>query len=232
MILQRFFILVCLLGSPLSLAFENEFLKFDLPKSWMCEHKPPNWVCSPQSSKDQTEAIVVVSAKQAGPEDNLGNYLKHLGQPKMLAIKEAKAAPQPSKVIHAKQRLLGPQKWVEGLHLGSEVRNFYTLYLATKSQNLSILVSLSADKAKARKYNNVFARVVKSIRVKRLKMESRRVVGQQGVAAPGEYSNVQAPIPMTSSGLVERVLGSKLLTSLVFAFAIMIIAIVFFAFKS
>jgi hypothetical protein len=130
--------------------------------------------------------------------------------------------------------MLGPQQWVEGLHLGSEVRDFYSLYLATKSQNLSILVSLSADKSKARKYNNVFARVVKSLRLKKLsKKQEQGVSGSPsaGVMAPGQDGTMGLQSAPTSAGLVERILSSKLLTALVFAFAIMIVAILIFAFK-
>jgi hypothetical protein len=44
---------------------------------------------------------------------------------------------------------LGGKEWVEALHVGSEIQNFHTYYLATTTSNLGILVTLSVHKDRA-----------------------------------------------------------------------------------
>lgn len=143
--------------------FENSYISFELPERWSCEQIDLQWACSPDDPRNKTQAIIVIAAKVAGPEDNLQAFEAHLKRPKMLTTTEG--TPVPSKVMHAKPRRIGNQVWVEGLHLSSEVKDFFTLYLATKIQNLSIMVSFSADRRHAANYNADFARTVRSLKL-------------------------------------------------------------------
>ena len=51
-----------------------------------------------------------------------------------------------SEVRYVKRRMLGAHEWVEALHLGAEVQNFETYYLATATSHLGILVTMSVHK--------------------------------------------------------------------------------------
>lgn len=159
----RFLFAILLFPLP-SLALDAGYLSFDLPDNeWTCTKSKRRFVCQPISSPDKTQAIVILNAKIAGPEDNMKLYLKHLRQPKILSLKGKN--PSPSKVIYADAKMIGPQQWVESLHDSSEVPDFYTLYLATRSGDLSILLQLSASKQQQKKFNPTFKKLIQSLRI-------------------------------------------------------------------
>jgi hypothetical protein len=68
-------------------------------------------------------------------------------------------------VMGAQEQVLGGQRWVRAQHLGSEVQEYYTLYLATVKDSLAILVSFSAEKGRYTVYNPIFDRAIKTIRI-------------------------------------------------------------------
>lgn len=143
--------------------FKNSYLTFELPDNWSCQQEGTEWICSPLDSVIARDALIILSAKEAGPEDSFASYQTYLSQPRLL--QNSKNIPKPSRVIHSKTRNINDQQWVEGLHLNSEIEGFYTLYLATVKQGLAVLVSLSAEKNKAAQFNSVFSSAVKSIRL-------------------------------------------------------------------
>ncbi len=158
------FLFAILLFHLQGLALDAGYLSFDLPESqWECTKSEVRFVCQPTSNSDKTQAIIILNAKVAGPEDNMKLYLKHLRQPKMLSLKNK--APTPSKVIYADVKMIGPQQWVESLHDSSEVPHFYTLYMATRSGDLSILLQLSASKQQQKKFSSTFKKLIQSLRI-------------------------------------------------------------------
>lgn len=197
----RFLFAILLLPLP-GLALDAGYLSFDLPESqWTCTKSKIRFVCQPRQKPDQTQAIIILNAKIAGPEDNLKLYLKHLRQPKILTLKGK--APAKSKVIYADAKMIGPQQWVESLHESSEVPGFYTLYMATRSGDLSILLQLSASKQQQKKFNPTFKRLIQSLRINptfvaKVTREAKKyqrsgVANPNAVQAPGEVSNVESP---------------------------------------
>jgi hypothetical protein len=143
--------------------FKNSYVTFEVPDNWNCLQEGVAWTCSPKGAIEAREAVIVLAAKVAGPEDNLVNFHTYLGQPKTLATKVG--TPMPSQVMYAQQRDLAGTKWVQAQHLGSEIQQFYTLYLATVKDSLAILISLSAEKSKYPDYNPVFDRVIKTLKI-------------------------------------------------------------------
>lgn len=186
--------LLLLLG-PKLLAMDVGFLTFDLPQDrWGCSQQQMEWICTPKTTPERTQAMIVISGKVAGPEDNLKIYLKHLKEPKMLVTPGR--TPTPSKVIHAKPRTIGPQEWVESLHLASEVPGFYTLYLATRAGDLSVLVTLSASQTHVQKFNESFSRLTESLRLnkdyilKSLELAQAPAASPQAVEEPTEPQDI------------------------------------------
>ncbi|MCB0411933.1 MAG: hypothetical protein KDD22_05365 [Bdellovibrionales bacterium] len=143
--------------------FKNSYLSFELPNTWGCEREDTEYICTPLDGVESRSAMIIISAKEVGPEDNLQAYQTYLSKPKSLEM--TGGVPQPSKVLKAEQRDINSQRWVEALHFGSEIDNFFTLYLATVKQGLAVLVSLSAEKTKSDRYNQDFSKVVQSIRL-------------------------------------------------------------------
>lgn len=135
---------------PCSLSFATQakqittpFLNFQISNRWDCQFQDPlAYVCRLQLNQPVQDAIIIVSAKEAGPEDTFNSFQKYLGMPKPLQAKGA--TPSISKVQYVKILDIHKQKWTEGLHLNSEIEGYSTRYLATVKGKLSVLVTLSA----------------------------------------------------------------------------------------
>jgi hypothetical protein len=143
--------------------FKNSYVTFDLPDDWTCAQEGVAWTCNPRSPVQSREAVIVLAAKVAGPEDNIGNFMTILKQPKKIMTKVG--MPMPSQVMYAQQRNLGGQAWVQAQHLSSEIQDFYTLYLATVKDRLAILISFSSEKTRYQVYNPMFDRVIRSLKI-------------------------------------------------------------------
>jgi len=143
--------------------FKNSYLEFQVPDNWSCMQEGVAWTCTPQSAVEAKEAVIVLAAKVAGPEDNLNNFLNFLKQPKKITTRVG--TPMPSMVMSAAERQIGGQRWIQAQHLGSEVQDYYTLYLATVKEQLAILVSFSSEKTKYTIYNPVFDKAIRTIRI-------------------------------------------------------------------
>jgi hypothetical protein len=143
--------------------FKNSYVEFEVPDNWTCLQEGVAWTCTPQNAMEAKEAVIVLAAKVAGPEDNLGNFLNFLKQPKKITTKVG--TPMPSQVMSAAQRELSGQRWIQAQHLGSEVQDYYTLYLATVKDSLAILVSFSAEKGRYTVYNPIFDKAIRTIRI-------------------------------------------------------------------
>ncbi|MBX3023240.1 MAG: hypothetical protein KF799_16315 [Bdellovibrionales bacterium] len=143
--------------------FQNSYVAFEVPDDWTCVQEGVAWTCTPQNPVFAKEAVIVLAAKVAGPEDNVNNFLSYLKQPKKVITKVG--TPVPSKVMYAQQRALAGNVWVQAQHIGSEIQEYYTLYLATVKEQLAILVSFSAERNRYQKYNPVFDRAIKTLRI-------------------------------------------------------------------
>lgn len=143
--------------------FTNSYLTFNLPDDWDCVLAGTEWVCSPSSKSGQREATIILGAKSAGPEDRIENFQKFLNNPKTVQLANGTTAP--SKVIKVAPVQLGEQTWIEGIHLGSEIENYYTRYLATVKEHLSILMTMSAHKSVWNNYEPIFGKLKNSIKI-------------------------------------------------------------------
>lgn len=144
--------------------FKNVYVSFELPNDWDCSLEGTEWVCrnnkNPQAAR---EAIIILTAKEAGPVDNLNAYYGYLKEPRTLV--GANGTPSRSQPLKTVSRTISNQPWVDSMHLGSEIPNYYSRYLATTKDSLGILVTLSAHRLHYRKYANDFYRAVESLKV-------------------------------------------------------------------
>lgn len=144
--------------------FKNVYVSFELPDAWDCALEGTEWVCrnnkNPQAAR---EAIIILTAKEAGPVDNANAYFAHLSAVRTLT--GANGTPSQSKILQVKTRVISNHPWVDAMHLGSEISNYYSRYLATTKDALGILVTLSAHRLHYKKYANDFYRAVESLKV-------------------------------------------------------------------
>ncbi|HMN68869.1 MAG TPA: hypothetical protein PKC28_10060, partial [Bdellovibrionales bacterium] len=119
-------------------------------------------------------AIIILTAKEAGPTDTLPAYMAHLQSPRTLSGRGG--APLKSQIIHVKERMIANQLWVDGMHRGSEVGPYFTRYLATIKDRIAILVTFSAHNQHYTKYSADFIRAVDSLRV----VATKDTLGERG----------------------------------------------------
>ncbi len=144
--------------------FKNAYISFELPQNWNCKLENTDWVCRVDNEKEFKEAIIVFTAKETGPTDTIDQYVSHLGTPQPTAFKGSQGSV--SKVIYQPQKSpINNQMWIDGLHMSSEVNNYYTRYLATIKDRIAILITFSAHKDFYTKYNSDFFKSVSSLQV-------------------------------------------------------------------
>lgn len=160
---MKWLIIALISTSAHAKVFTNSYLTFNMPDDWDCVLAGTEWVCSPTSKSGQREATIILGAKSAGPEDRLDNFQKFLSTPKTVQLANGTTAP--SKVIKVAPVQLSGQTWVEGIHLASEIEDFYTRYLATVKERLSILMTMSAHKSVWNNYEPTYGKIKSSLKI-------------------------------------------------------------------
>lgn len=168
-LLQLSFVLFIFQITPLTVfakIFQNSYISFELPDNWDCELEGTEWVCVNKFTKkfnEKKDAVIILTAKEKGPSDSLEAYEAHLKTPRKLI--NSKGQPYTSEIKQVKQRKISLQSWIDGLHLGSEVQNYYTRYLATTKGQIAVLVTFTAHKLQYPKYANDFIRAIQSLKI-------------------------------------------------------------------
>ena len=141
--------------------FTNAYISFNMPDAWNCTLEQTEWVCRSTKPEESKEAIVILTAKEVGPTDSYATYRDHLNSPIT-----AKTGSVSQIVYSAKETKINNQDWLDGLHMGSEVPNYYTRYVATIKENkIAILVTFSAHKNFYPKYSQLFFDAISSLKV-------------------------------------------------------------------
>lgn len=144
--------------------FRNAYIAFEMPETWKCNLEQTEWVCRSEQTKEAKEAIIILTAKEVGPTDTFPLYEAHLNSPISVNLKGGGIAS--SKIVYKSKKVqINDQPWIDSLHLGSEVPNYFTRYLATIKDKIAILVTFSAHKQYYTKYSQDFFKAVMSLRV-------------------------------------------------------------------
>lgn len=144
--------------------FSNSYVSFQLPPNWTCKVAGTEWVCRSSAGEDAKQAIIVLTAKEVGPNDNFAYYNQYLKATKTPKNRDGTVATQ-SKIIHLKTVQIGNHPWVDGLHMGSLLPNFYSRYLVTIKDKIAVLVTFNAKKEYYTKYSKHFFDAINSLRV-------------------------------------------------------------------
>ena len=162
----NFFVLFAILSlSTLVQAkvFRNAYIAFEMPDDWNCTLEQTEWVCRSTKLPDMKEAIIILTAKEVGPTDSFPMYESHLNSP--ITANAQPAATQSKMIYKAKYVQINNQQWLDGLHNGSEVPNYFTRYLATIKNKIAVLVTFSAHEKFYSKYSTMFHNAIMSMRV-------------------------------------------------------------------
>lgn len=144
--------------------FKNAYITFEIPERWNCNLEATEWVCRSSDANESKEAIIVLTAKEKGTQDRFDIYEDHLKKPIGNTTKTGETLM--SQVTGpAVQKKINDQTWIEGFHLGSEIQNYYTRYIATIKGDIAVLVTFSVHRDFYNKYMNDFLNAIKSLNV-------------------------------------------------------------------
>ncbi len=178
--LSRAFLLLMIgVLAPYSLqakTFRNAYISFEIGEKWNCKPEQTEWICR-TNDPGLAEAIIILTAKEVGPQDSLAAYEAHLKTPRTIMTRSGQTVQ--STIYRVEQRKIANHPWVDGMHFSSEVWNYYTRYLATIKERIAVLVTFSAHKLHYTKYSADFFRSIESLRV----IASRSLMNPQGSAA-------------------------------------------------
>ena len=161
----------CLSLSVQAKRFVGQYMEFELPPGWECQLEGSEWVCQSLNKSRQKEAIIIFAAKIRSKEDGLEPYLSHLKKTKTFTL-PGSGNTQVSEAKYAKLTTINNHRWVDALHLASEVPGFYTRYMATVKSDLGVVITFSVSKEHYSSYQQVFDNIVKTLRVFRQKQGS------------------------------------------------------------
>lgn len=143
--------------------FRNSYVSFELPNNWNCTMKNTEWLCRSLKDKERREAIIVLTAKSKNAGDNLEEYQNYLKTPRQVVLSPTLSLK--SEVQDVELRTINAIPWVDGWHYESELKNYYTRYVATVKSKLAILVTFSAHRKQYTKYSRDFFKAIQSLRV-------------------------------------------------------------------
>jgi hypothetical protein len=142
--------------------FQSRFLRFSLPEGWKCDQEGSEFVCMPPHPKGKKVSMIfVLAAKYPGDIDNLPSYMEEL--------KKNKSKTGESSLVDGPKidDNIGGVSWVEATHIGSEIEGFYTIYMATVTDGLAVLVTFSVHKDQYQQFKELVRPCIESLEVKK-----------------------------------------------------------------
>lgn len=154
-------------SSAYAKTFASQYCEFELPPGWECALEGTEWVCQSTNKERKKEAIIILAAKIRGSQDSLPQYQAYLKKAKTFTLPGGKT--QVSEAKYTKQNRVNDQMWIDSLHMASEVPGFYTRYMATVKEDLGIAVTFSVAKDHYEAYQNLFDKIIATLKVFRQK---------------------------------------------------------------
>lgn len=164
--------------------FTSQYCEFQLPPGWECALEGTEWVCQSDNKQRKKEAIIILAAKIRGKQDDLAQYQAYLKKPKTFNLPGGKT--QVSEAKYTKMSQVNGQNWVDSLHLASEVPGFYTRYMATVKADLGIAVTFSVAKDHYDAYQDLFDKIIQTLKVFRQKSVNPSDFGLAGGQKSGD----------------------------------------------
>lgn len=226
-------VLFCLVSfNAQSRTFKNAYISFEMQDNWNCKLEQTEWVCRSENPQEAKEAVIILTAKEKGPTDSFPIYQTHMNN--IINTVTRVGTPMSSIVKYKSiQVKINEQDWLDGLHQDSEVKNYFTRYLATIKDQIAILVTFSAHNQHYAKYSQNFNKTIQSLRVIATKdlisrPEMGPIAGQNDILG-GNVSNTLNNIVAADEGSAKA--GGKkgfLKNEFVLGLALFILAILIY----
>lgn len=141
--------------------FRSSFVRFELPPNWSCAQEELDWVCSPESLEDRSEALVIVVTKEVNAvDDTFDKYKEILKAPK--PMRDLVGNAYTSQVKYVRDKPIKNHPWVDSLHLGSEIPGFYTRYVASIKDRIAALITYSVSETVFAKHGPALDAMIES----------------------------------------------------------------------
>ncbi len=147
-----------------SRTFKNAYISFEILDTWNCRLEQTEWVCRSEDPQEAKEAVIILTAKEKGPTDLFPLYENHMNAT-ITSTSKSGVSLTSTVVYKSQQNRYNDQPWLDGLHRDSEVKNYFTRYLATIKDQIAILVTFSAHNKYYAKHSGHFMNTIKSLRV-------------------------------------------------------------------
>jgi hypothetical protein len=162
--LLALFIALFISGSLQARTFKNAYISFEILDTWKCSLEQTEWVCRAEDPQEAKEAVIILTAKEKGPTDSFPLYENHMNS-SISSTSKSGVTLNSTVVYKAQQNRYNDQPWLDSLHRDSEVKNYFTRYLATIKDQIAILVTFSAHNKYYAKHSGHFMNTIKSLRV-------------------------------------------------------------------
>lgn len=212
--------------------FKNAYISFEMLDSWKCKLEQTEFVCRSEDPQEAKEAVIIFTAKEKGPTDSFPIYFEHLNKPITAPAKNG-ASLTSTITMAPREVLINDQKWLDSLHVNSEVQNYYTRYLPTIKDQIAVLITFTAHNSKYQKHATHFAETVKSLRViaARDLTASSSGSGVGGAGGTGVFGGVSGAIDPNQllsedSGSGEDGKKSIFKNEMVIGFLVLILALI------
>lgn len=151
-----------------AVTFRNAYIAFEMQDNWSCQLEQTEWVCRSSDPVEAKEAVIILTAKEKGVTDRFHFYENHLNNPIATVTRGGESLTSILK-YKAVTNKVNDQNWLDGLHQNSEVKHYFTRYLATVKENMAILVTFSAHNRHYAKHSANFNRTIQKLRISDLK---------------------------------------------------------------
>lgn len=188
--LRAILTLLLMMASPFASAFtfSNDYLSFQISDDWSCAQNGINYVCEPKDQTRKRYSIITVTAKHAGPMDTIESFESYLKKPRSHQM--GSNTPVMSQVMDVSKKEVQKWPWIYGLHMSSEIKDFYTIYLATIKNNVAIMVTLSSEKTQWESIKPSYDTLIGTIQLKNFSLPPMNGDSGSGLPSPA-HSNGQ-----------------------------------------
>ena len=187
-----FFVLLLTVSfAAIAKRFANQYIEFDMPNTWECVLEGAEWVCQSTNTARKKEAIIIFAAKNRGPKDSIEEYQAYLKEAKNFMLPGGQALVSEPK--YAKAVDVNGHRWIDALHMASEIPGFYTRYMATVKEDLGVVVTFSVSRDAYTTYKSVFDKIIASIRVFRQASKNVKVQIGQNSGMGSENDSIFIP---------------------------------------
>ena len=144
--------------------FKTQFLKFEIPANWSCSQEEIDWICQPDNTAERSEAMIVVVTKAVNEiDDTFPKYEETLKAKR--AMRDLLGNAYQSDVKYVRTRDIKGQKWIDSLHLGSEIPGFYSRYVASIKEQVAGLITYSVSESVYPKYAAMMDQMIDTVEI-------------------------------------------------------------------